>query len=215
MAKGFTRKGQGHAEKKCFHFNKHHLDMGKTNLVKHNIVLNVPIPFKEKYRTMPPQMFSEVKAHLKEILDLGAIRYSSSPWASAIVLVRKKDGKLRFCIDLRKLNNRTLKESYSLPRIEHVLHQIIDYTIFTTLDLKAGYYHVGMVEECKPYTASTCGPLGFYECETMPFGATNAPATFQRSMDNCLRELIMNWCIVYLDDIIIICTSCSPKSFCL
>ena len=60
-----------------------------------------------------------------------------------------------------------------------------------------------MVEECKPYTAFTCGPLGFYECETMPFGATNAPATFQRLMDNCLGDLNMNWCIVYLDDIII------------
>ena len=60
-----------------------------------------------------------------------------------------------------------------------------------------------MVEECKPYTAFTCGPLGFYECETMPFGAKNAPATFQRLMDNCLGELNMNWCIVYLDDIII------------
>ena len=122
---------------------------------------------------------------------------------SAIVLVRKKDGKLRFCIDLRKLNNRTMKDSYSLPRIEHVLDQLLGSTIFTTLDLKAGYWQVEMVEECKPYTAFTCGPLGFYECETMPFGATNAPATFQRLMDNCLGELNMNWCIVYLDDIII------------
>ena len=91
-------------------FSKHDLDMDRTNLVKHNIILTDPIPFKEKYRTIPPQMFSEVKAHLKEMLDLGAIRYSSSPWASAIVLVRKKDGKLRFCIDLRQLNNRTLKD---------------------------------------------------------------------------------------------------------
>ena len=184
-------------------FSKHDLDMGRTNLVKHNIVLTDPIPFKERYRTIPPQLFSEVKAHLKEMLDLGAIRHSSSPWASAIVLVRKKDGKLRFCIDLRKLNNRTLKDSYSLPRIEHVLDQLLGSTIFTTLDLKAGYWQVEMVEECKPYTAFTCGPLGFYECETMPFGATNAPATFQRLMDNCLGDLNMNWCIVYLDDIII------------
>ena len=60
-----------------------------------------------------------------------------------------------------------------------------------------------MVGESKPYTAFTCGPLGLYECETMPFGATNVPATFQRFMDNCLGELNMNWCIVYLDDIII------------
>ena len=87
--------------------------------------------------------------------------------------------------------------------IEHVLDQLLGSTIFTTLDLKAGYCQVEMVEECKPYTAFTCGPLGFYECETMPFGATNAPATFLRLMDNCLGELNMNWCIVYLDDIII------------
>ena len=74
-------------------FSKHDLDMGKTNLVKHNIVLTDPIPFKEKYRTIPPQLFSEVKAHLQEMLDFGPIRHSNSPWASAIVLVRKKDGK--------------------------------------------------------------------------------------------------------------------------
>ena len=191
------------AQKKCFYFSKHNLDMGKTNLVKHNIILTDPIQFKEKYRTIPPQMFSEVKAHLKEMLDLGAIRHSSSPWASAIVVVRKKGGKLRFCIDLKKLNNRTLKDSYSLPRIEHVLDQLLGSTIFTTLDLKAGYWQVEMLEECKPYTAFSCGPLGFYECETMPFGATNAPATFQRLMDNCLGDLNMNWCIFHLDDIII------------
>ena len=115
-------------------FSKHDLDMGRTNLVKHNIVLTDPIPFKERYRTIPPQLFSEVKAHLQEMLDLGAIRHSNSPWASAIVLVRKPDGKLRFCIDLRKLNNRTMKDSYSLPRIEHVLDQLLGSTIFTTLD---------------------------------------------------------------------------------
>ena len=81
-------------------FRKLDLDMGKTNLVTHSIVLTDIIPFKEKYRTIPPQMFSEVKAHLKEMLDLGVIRHSSSPWASAIVLVRKKDVKFRFCMIL-------------------------------------------------------------------------------------------------------------------
>ena len=81
-------------------FSKHDLDMGKTNLVKYNIILTDPIPFKEKYRTIPPQMFSEVKAHLKEMLDLGAIRHSSSPWASAIVLLRKKMANLGFVLIL-------------------------------------------------------------------------------------------------------------------
>ena len=177
--------------------------MGRTNLFKHHIKLTDPVPFKEAYRRIPPQMYDEVKAHLQEMLDLGAIRPSNSPWASAIVLVRKKDGRLRFCIDLRKLNNRTVKDAYSLPRIESILDSLGGAQIFFTLDLKAGYWQVEMAEECKAYTAFTCGPLGFYECDTMPFGATNAPATFQRLMHDCLGELNMNWCIVYLDDIII------------
>ena len=179
------------------------MDMGRTTLVKHHIKLTDPVPFKEAYRRIPPQMYDEAKTHLQEMLDLGAIRPSNSPWASAIVLVRKKDGRLRFCIDLRKLNNRTVKDAYSLPRIEFILDSLGGAQIFSTLDLKAGYWQVEMAEECKAYTAFTCGPLGFYECDTMPFGATNAPATFQRLMHDCLGELNMNWCIVYLDDIII------------
>ena len=184
-------------------FSKDDMDMGRTNLVKHHIKLTDPVPFKEAYRRIPPQMYDEVKSHLQEMLDLGAIRPSNSPWASAIVLVRKKDGRLRFCIDLRKLNNRMVKDAYSLPRIESILDSLGGAQIFSTLDLKAGYWQVEMAEECKAYTAFTCGPLGFYECDTMPFGATNAPATFQRLMHDCLGELNMNWCIVYLDDIII------------
>ena len=184
-------------------FSKDDMDMGRTNLVKHHIKLTDPVPFKEAYRRIPPQMYDEVKTHLQEMLDLGAIRPSNTPWASAIVLVRKKDGRLRFCIDLRRLNNRTVKDAYSLPRIESILDSLDGAQIFSTLDLKAGYWQVEMAEECKAYTAFTCGPLGFYECDTMPFGATNAPATFQRLMHDCLGELNMNWCIVYLDDIII------------
>ena len=184
-------------------FSKTDMDMSRTNLVKHHIKLTDPVPFKESYRRIPPQMYDEVKAHIQEMLDLGAIRPSNSPWASAIVLVRKKDGRLRFCIDLRRLNNRTVKDAYSLPKIESILDSLIGAQIFSTLDLKAGYWQVEMAEECKAYTAFTCGPLGFYECDTMPFGATNAPATFQRLMHDCLGDLNMNWCIVYLDDIII------------
>ena len=190
-------------------FSKNDMDMGRTNLVKHHIELTDPIPFKESYRRIPPQMYDEVKIHIQEMLDLGAIRHSNSPWSSAIVLVRKKDGRLRFCIDLRKLNNRTVKDAYSLPRIETLLDTFLGSTIFTTLDLKAGYWQVEMAEECKAFTAFTCGPLGFYECETMPFGATNAPATFQRLMHNCLGDLNMAWCVVYLDDIIVF--SDNPK----
>ena len=164
-------------------FSKNDMGMGRTNLVKHHIKLTDPLPFKEAYRRIPPQMYDDVRANIPEILDLGAIRPSNSSWASAIVLLGKKDGRLRFCIDLRRLNNRTVNDAYSLPKIESILDSLLGAKIFSTLDLKAGYWQVEMAEECKAYTAFTCGPLGFYECDTMPFGATNAPATFQRAWE--------------------------------
>ena len=184
-------------------FSRNDMDLGRATNVKHHIVLTDPIPFKERYRRIPPQLYDEVRAHLQDMLRLGAIRRSCSPWASAIVLVRKKNGKLRFCIDLRKLNSKTLKDSYALPRIEQTLESLAGSRIYSTLDLTSGYWQVEMAEECKPYTAFTVGPLGFYQCETMPFGATNASATFQRLMEDCLGDLNMNWCIVYLDDVIV------------
>ena len=137
------------------------------------------------------------------MLDIGAIRRSNSPWASPVVLVRKKDGSLRFCIDLRKLNARTVKDAYSLPCIEDALDSLNGACIFTSLDLKSGYWQVELDENSIPLTAFTVGPLGFYECVRMPFGLTNAPATFQRLMESCLGELHLDWCIIYLDDIII------------
>ena len=102
-------------------FSKTDMDLGRAANVKHHIILTDPIPFKERYRRILPQLYEEVRNHLQEMLKLGAIRRSCSPWASAIVLVRKKNGKLRFCIDLRKLNSKTLKDSYALPRIEQTL----------------------------------------------------------------------------------------------
>ena len=117
------------------------------------------------------------------MLDIGAIQQSTSPWASAMVLVCKKDGSLRFCIDLRKLNNRTIKDAQSLPRIEDSLDCLDGATIFTSLDLQSGYWQVELTEAGKPLTPFTIGPLAFYECVWMPFGITNALATFQ-----CLME---------------------------
>ena len=177
--------------------------MGHTTKVKHKIRLNDYTPFKERYRRVPPHLYEEVWKHLKEMVEIGAIRKSNSPWASAVVLVRKKDGSLRFCIDLRHLNNRKIKDAYSLPRIEETLDCLNGAKIFTSLDLKSGYWQVEMEEESKPLTAFTVGPLGFFECERMPFGLTNTPATFQRLMESCLGDLHLNWCIIYLDDIIV------------
>ena len=179
------------------------LDLGKTALIKHKIRLTDQTPFKERYRHIPPHMYNDVRAHIQEMLDIGAIHKSHSPWASAVVLVWKKDGGLRFCIDLRKLNEQTIKDAYSLPQIDETLDSLQGSQWFSSLDLKSGYWQVEMDEESKPLTAFTVGPLGFYECERMPFGLTNAPATFQRLMETCLGDLNLHWCIIYLDDIVI------------
>ena len=115
----------------------------------------------------------------------------------------KKDGGLRFCIELRKRNEWTIKDTYSLPQIDETLDSLQGSQWFSSLDVKSGYWQVEMDEESKPLTAFTVGLLGFYEYERMPFGLTNAPATFQRLMETCLGDLNLHWCIIYLDDIVI------------
>ena len=100
------------------------LDLGKTALTKHTIKLTDQTPFKEHYRCIPPNMYGDVRTHIQEMLDIGAIHLSHSPWASTVVLVWKKDGGLRFCIDLRKLNNWTVKDAYSLLQIDKTLDSL-------------------------------------------------------------------------------------------
>ena len=143
-------------------FAKSDLDLGKCNIIKHAIKID-PQPFKECYRRIPPHLYEEVKKHLQEMVEVGAIRRSFSLWASAVVLVRKKDGGLRFCINLRKLNNRIVKDGYSLPRIEDTLDYLHGAVWFSTLDLKSGYWQIELEEEAKPLTTFTMGPLGFWE----------------------------------------------------
>ena len=178
-------------------------ELGKTSLVQHEIQLSDKTPFKERYRRIPPHQYEEVRKHLQEMLDIGAICRSTSPWDSPVVLVCKKDGSLWFCIDLRKLNNQTIKDAQSLPRIEDSLYCLDGAAIFTSLDLQSGYWQVEMTEGSKPLTAFTVGPLGFYKCVQMPFGLTNALATFQHLMETCLGEMHVKWCTIYLDNIIV------------
>ena len=184
-------------------FSLHDLDLGKTSLTKHHINLSDPTPFKERHRRIPPAMVQSVREHLKEMLDLGVIRPSNSPFASNVVLVKKKDGTLRFCIDLRRLNNNTIKDSYALPRTEETFDALHGSCIFSTLDLKSSYWQVEIEENDKHKTAFRVGNLGFFECNRMPFGLTNAPATFQRLIETCMGDLHLNSCLLYLDDIVV------------
>ena len=173
--------------------------MGHTNATEHKIVLKDPDtpPFKEHFhRILPPQL-DEVREHLKLMLDAGVIWPSNSPWCNAVVLVRKKDGSLHFCINFRKLNSLTVKDSHPLPCICETLESLAGAAHFSTFDMNSGFWQVPMAEESKQYTAFTLGS------ESMPFGLCNAPLTFQRLMQNCLGELNLTYCLIYLDDVIV------------
>ena len=184
-----------------FSHNDH--DIGLTSMVKHHINLEDERPFKQRHRQIPGSMYDEVKQHLQELLEAKVIQKSHSPWASNIVLVRKKDKSLRLCVDYRQLNQRTIKDAYALPRIEEVLDGLAGSAYFSVLDMKSGYHQVEIAEEHKQRTAFTVGPLGFFEYNRLPFGLSNAPATYQRLMEDCLGELNHRICQIYLDDIII------------
>ena len=137
------------------------------------------------------------------MLDGGAIRLSKSPWCNAIVLIRKKDGTLRFCIDFRRLNARTKKDLFPLPCMQETMESMVGARFFSSMDLKSGFWQVRMSEKSRQYTAFTMGSLGVYEFLRMPYGLCNAPATFQRLMQNCLGELKVTYALVYLDDVIV------------
>ena len=137
------------------------------------------------------------------MLESGTIWPSQSAWCNAVVLVRKKDGGLRFCIDFCHLNVHKKKDSYCLPRIQEALGSLVGAAHFSCLDLKSGFWQIKMEEASKQYTTFTVGYLGFFKCDRMPFGLCNVPAMFQRLMQNCLGELNLINCLIYLDDIIV------------
>ncbi|KAL3967235.1 hypothetical protein ACER0C_029268 [Sarotherodon galilaeus] len=183
-------------------FAKHDLDFGRTDKVKHQIKLSDPTPFKQRPRPIHPQDLDAVRKHLQELLDSGVIRESDSPFASPIVVARKKNGSVRLCIDYRKLNLQTIKDAYALPRLEDTFSALAGSKWFTVLDLKSGYYQIEMEEKDKAKTAFVC-PLGFWEFNRMPQGITNAPSTFQRLMEKCMGELNLKEVLVFIDDLIV------------
>ncbi|KAE8287194.1 Retrovirus-related Pol polyprotein from transposon opus Protease [Larimichthys crocea] len=183
-------------------FSQHDMDFGHTSKVKHHIKLSDNTPFKHRARPIHPHDVDAVKKHLQELLDSGVIRESESPFASPIVVLRKKDGSVRLCIDFRKLNLQTIKDAYALPNLEEVFSLLTGSKWFSVLDLKSGYYQVEMEEADKQKTAFVC-PLGFWEFNRMPQGVTNAPSTFQRLMERCMGDLNRKEALVFIDDLII------------
>ena len=186
-------------------WSKDDLDLGHNRHgdVKHHLRLSSNVPFKDPPRRIPPSMVEEVRQHLQEMLDLGVIRKSESPYSSNVVLVRKPDGRIRFCIDFRRLNQITIKDAYALPRIDQTLDALNGAQWFSKLDLRSGFWQVDLAEEDKHKTAFSVGNLGFYECNRMPMGLANSPATFQRLMESCMGEAHLTNCLIFFDDILV------------
>ena len=184
-------------------FSKNEEEVGFCSRVRHRIDLHNYEPFKQRHRKIPPSMLDEVRPHLQLLLANGVIRRSHSPWASNIVLARRKDGRLRMCTDFRQLNSRTVKDAYALPCVEEILDCLAGSQYFNVLDMKSGYYQAEIEESHKERTAFAVGSLGFCEYNRLPFGLTNSPATYQRLMEDVFGDYHLKICLVYLDDLTI------------
>ena len=177
-------------------------DLGRTDQVQHRIHTGDATPIRQPARRLPPTKMKEAMKAVDDMYQEGIIEPSSSPWASPIVLVKKKDGSTCFCVDYRKLNQVTRKDSYPLPRIDDTLEGLAGAKWFSSLDLKSGYWQVGMHPDDREKTAFTAG-RGLWQFCVMPFGLCNAPATFKRLMEQVLAGLPLSICLVYLDDILV------------
>ncbi|GFW48024.1 hypothetical protein TNCV_2402111 [Trichonephila clavipes] len=183
-------------------FSRNSSDIGHTTVTQHRIDTADHPPIKQHPRRLPFAKQEEVGTLLREMQENDIIEPSSSPWASPIVLVRKKDGSTRFCVDYRKLNDVTKKDSYPLPRIDDTLDTLSGHKWFSTLDLKSGYWQVEIHPKDREKTAFTSGQ-GLWQFKVMPFGLCNATATFERLMETVLKGLTFEACLIYLDDVII------------
>ena len=179
-----------------------HAELGTTALTQHSIDTGDHPPIRQPPRRVSFSLRRTVDGLIKEMLSQGVIVPSSSPWASPVVLVKKKDGGMRFCVDYRQLNHITKLDEFLLPRIDETLDLLAGARFFTTLDLASGYWQVPMEASSQEKTAFTTH-CGLYEFRKMPFGLVNAPATFQRLMEIVLSGLARDSCHVYLDDVLV------------
>eukprot|EP00118_Oscarella_pearsei_P017903 m.180288 g.180288 ORF g.180288 m.180288 type:complete len:1472 (+) comp39243_c0_seq11:859-5274(+) len=177
-------------------------DLGRMPNVFHRIDTGDNYPVNQQpYRTSPAKQ-QEVERQIASMLDTGVIQESRSPWASPVVLVDKKDGSMRFCVDYQKLNHITKKDRYPLPRVDDSLDLLAGNEYFSSLDMQSGYWQIPVTPEDVEKTAFIT-PVGLFEFLVMPFGLCNAPSSFQRAMDSLLAGLKWQRCLVYLDDVLV------------
>ena len=179
-------------------FSKCEGDLGYFDKAKFVIDTGNSKPIKQRAYRIPYAKREQIDKMVNDMLKSNVIRKSSSPWASPIVLVKKKDGSERFCVDFRKLNEVTIKDSYPLPLIDETLEKLRGAKFFTTLDLASGYWQMALDEESKQKTGFITH-RGLYEYNVIPFGLSNAGPAFQRNMETVIADLTNS--MVYIDDI--------------
>ncbi|CAI2353188.1 unnamed protein product [Caenorhabditis sp. 36 PRJEB53466] len=177
-------------------------ELSQTKMGECVIELEKTTPVRQKCRPVPLALHDRVRAMLRDMEKRGVIRKCTSPWASAVVLVKKKDGSIRMCVDYRKLNSMIRLDAHPLPHIESTLQALGENKIFTTLDLLAGYWQIPMEEKSKDKTAFTVLNEQ-YEFQVMPFGLATSPAIFQAMMEKVLGQWLGKSVFVYIDDILI------------
>ena len=176
--------------------------LGYTDLAEHTIDTGTEKPVKERLRRADIGKRKIVEDETEKMLKAGVIEPSTSPWASPIVLVTKKDGTVRFCVDYRRLNAITKCDAYPLPRIDDTLDALSGMKFFSTLDCQSGYWQLKLADSDKEKSAFITHQ-GLFQFAVMPFGLSNAPATFERLMDRVLAGLLWERALVYLDDVIV------------
>ncbi|UYV72451.1 hypothetical protein LAZ67_9003197 [Cordylochernes scorpioides] len=171
-------------------------------ITKHKITTGDARPLKRRPYRVSPSERKIIQEEVDKMMDIGVVQPSESPWASPVVLVRKRDGSVRFCVDYRGLNKVTKKDVYPLPRVDDALDCLKGAKIYSTMDLKSGYWQISVDEADREKTAFIT-PDGLFEFKVMPFGLCNAPATFERMMDGLLKGLRWTICLCYLDDVVV------------
>ena len=183
-------------------FPKDKSQLGRTNLVQHTIETGTYPPIKQRPYRSNPEGRKEIDKQVEEMLENNFIQPSVSPWASPVVLVKKKDGTMRFCVDYRKLNAVTYKDSFPIPLVIDALDSMTGAQYFSTLDLMSGYWQIPLHPSAMEKTAFVTHN-GLYEFLVMPFGLCNAPSSFQRLMSHILRGLQYKYALIYIDDILV------------
>ena len=153
-------------------------ELGCTRAIEHEIRINNSEPFKEHFRRIPLPLLEEVHASLLDMLHAGVIHLSQLPWCNAVVLVRKRDGTLYFCVDFRHLNVQMRKDLYPLPHIQEALESMVGAAHFSSMDFKSGFWQIKMAPESQQYMAFTVGNLRFYEFTRMLFWVVQCPSDF-------------------------------------